>query len=128
MTDPMRPASDPGPPSVSPDAPGVAPSLDAASAAPVPASALPLASVIANPKSSAGRGTSLLLVLAGAMAIGGIAFAAGRLAAPAAATAGQVPDNGQAPTTAKGFPAGAPGSPASRSQGRSTQSRPTRSQ
>ena len=116
MTDPMRPASDPVPPSVRADAPVVAPSLDAAAAAPVPASALPLASVIAKPKSSGGRGTSLLLVLAGAIAIGGIAFAAGRLTAPAAATAGrfgdgQFPGDGQFAGGARGLPGNGPGLP-----------------
>ena len=110
MTDPMRPASDPVPPSVRADAPVVAPSLNAAAAAPVPASALPLASVIAKPKSSSGRGTSLLLVLAGAVAIGGIAFAAGRLTAPAAATAGRFGD-GQFPGGGQGLPGNGQGLP-----------------
>jgi hypothetical protein len=103
MTDPTRPASD-LPPSVIPDALGVAPRLDAAAAAPVPASALPLASVIAKPKSSGGRGTSLLLMLAGAIAIGGIAFAAGRLTAPAAATTAGRFGNGQFPGNGQGLP------------------------
>jgi hypothetical protein len=116
MTDPMRPAGDPVPPSVSLDAPVLAPIADAAAGAPAPATALPLASVIAKPKSSGGRGTSLLLVLAGAIAIGGIAFAAGRLTAPAAAaTAGRfangqlpgnglLPGNGQLPGDGQAFP------------------------
>ena len=103
MTDPTRPSSDPVPPSVRHDAPSVAPSLDAAAAAPVPASALPLASVIAKPKSSGGRGASLLLVLAGAIAIGGIAFAAGRLTAPAAASPGRFGD-GQLPGAGQRLP------------------------
>jgi hypothetical protein len=122
MTEPTRPAGDLMS-SVSPDARGVAPSLDADAAAPVSAGALPLASVIAKPKSSSGRGTSLLLVLAGAIAVGGIAFAAGRLTAPAAATTagrfgngqvpgngqglpgnGQLPVNGQLPADGQGFP------------------------
>jgi len=111
MTDPMRPASDPVPPSVRADAPVVAPSLDAAAAAPVPASALPLASVIAKPKSSSGRGTSLLLVLAGAVAIGGIAFAAGRLTAPAAATTAGRFGDGQFPGGGQGLPGNGQGLP-----------------
>ncbi len=49
----------------------------------------PLASVIAKPKSSTGRGTTLLMGLAAAIAIGGLAFAAGRMTAPAAASTGR---------------------------------------
>jgi len=54
--------------------------------------AAPLADVIARPKSaSGGRGTSILLGVAAAIAIGGLAFAGGRLTAPAAAsTRGQL--------------------------------------
>ena len=106
MTDRTRPADDPSL-EVSRDAPGAAPShAGAALSAPT---AQPLASVIAKPRSSSGRGTSLLLVLAGAIAIGGIAFAAGRLTAPAAATAGrfgngQFPGNGQLPGNGQGLP------------------------
>jgi hypothetical protein len=62
----------------------------------------PLASVIARPTpSTGGRGTSILLALAAAIAVGGIAFAAGRLTAPAATAttgrgaAGQLPGAGQ---------------------------------
>jgi hypothetical protein len=112
----MRPAGDPAPPSVSREAPGAAPISDTAAGAPTPATALPLASVIARPKASGGRGTSLLLVLAGAIAIGGIAFAAGRLTAPAAATTagrfgnGQLPGDGQLPANGQ-LPAGRQGLP-----------------
>jgi hypothetical protein len=116
MTDPVVPAGDSAPPAVSPDAPGVAANPGDAAAAPIALTAQPLASVIAKPKSSGGRGTSLLLVLAGAIAIGGIAFAAGRVTAPTAATTagrfgngqlpgnGQQPGNGQLPAGAEGFP------------------------
>lgn len=49
--------------------------------------AAPLADVIARPKSaSGGRSTSILLGVAAAIAIGGLAFAGGRLTAPAAAS------------------------------------------
>jgi hypothetical protein len=75
--------------------------------------AAPLASVIAKPKTSTtGRGTTLLMGLAAAIAIGGIAFAAGRLTAPAAAASsgrgqfagnGQFPGNGQLPGNGQGF-------------------------
>jgi hypothetical protein len=66
----------------------------------------PLASVIAKPKSSGGRGTSLLFVLAGVVAVGGIAFAAGRLTAPASATtAGRFPNGQGFPANGQGFPA-----------------------
>ncbi len=68
MTDPLQPAGDQPPR----DDPG-----------PATPSVLPLASVIAKPAPS-GRGTSLLLLLAGAVAVGGLAFAGGRLTAPAA--------------------------------------------
>jgi len=93
MTDPVQPASD-APPSYDPATrPGAAPPPGAASvrpgAAPVTPGVLPLASVIAKPASSSGRGTSLLLLLAGAIAIGGLAFAGGRLTAPAATTTGR---------------------------------------
>jgi hypothetical protein len=96
MTDPVQPA--PGePPSYDPaPGPGPAPRPGAGLVTP---GVLPLASVIAKPASSSGRGTSLLLVLAGAIAIGGLAFAGGRLTAPAAATTfragGQLPGGGQ---------------------------------
>ena len=112
MIDPMQPAGDAPPrpdPATDlgmPEAGGrAAPQL---AAAPVAPGALPLASVIAKPKSSGSRSTSLLLLLAGAIAVGGIAFAGGRLTAPAAASttgrfangqgfpgAGQLPGNGQ---------------------------------
>jgi hypothetical protein len=65
--------------------------------------------VVARPKSTSGRGTSLLLGLAAAIAIGGLAFAAGRLTAPAATTVtgrpgmGQLP-GGQLPGNGGGFP------------------------
>jgi hypothetical protein len=70
----------------------------------------PLASVVAKPKSTSGRGTSLLLGLAAAIAIGGLAFAAGRLTAPAATAStgrpatGQLPGSGQLPGNGQGFP------------------------
>jgi hypothetical protein len=65
--------------------------------APVPA----LADVIARPARRSSRRGSLLIVLAGAIAVGGIAFAAGRLTAPAVTTAGRsgsglLPGSGQA--------------------------------
>jgi hypothetical protein len=69
----------------------------------------PLASVIAKPKSSGGRGTSLLFVLAGVVAVGGIAFAAGRLTAPASATTAGRFGNGQLPANGQGFPGRAGG-------------------
>jgi len=105
--------------------PAAALPVPATAAAPVPATATngPLADVIAKPKPSSSRGTSLLLVLAAAIAVGGIAFAAGRLTAPAAtATAGRqgfgqfpvasgdpgngqgFPGNGQLPGNGQGFP------------------------
>jgi hypothetical protein len=98
-------------PSTIPSAPAPAPTPSTpVASAPVPTAA-PLASVIAKPKSSSSRGTSLLLGLAAAIAIGGLAFAAGRLTAPAAtATAargtGQFPGNGtgQLPGNGQGFP------------------------
>lgn len=75
------------------------------------ATAAPLADVIAKPKPSTGRGTSLLLALAAAIAVGGIAFAAGRLTAPAAtATAGRT-GPGQLPGGGQGFPGGGQGFP-----------------
>jgi hypothetical protein len=81
-----------------------------AASTPAPTAA-PLASVIAKPKSSSSRGTSLLLGLAAAIAIGGLAFAAGRLTAPAATVTagrgtGQFPGNGtgQLPGNGQGFP------------------------
>ena len=92
MTDPLQPAGDQPPR----DDPG-----------PATPSVLPLASVIAKPAPS-GRGTSLLLLLAGAVAVGGLAFAGGRLTAPAAATTtgrqgtGQLP-GGQLPGNGQGF-------------------------
>ncbi len=99
---PATPA--PSNPVASTPPPPPAPSMPAPTAA-------PLASVIAKPKSSSSRGTSLLLGLAAAIAIGGLAFAAGRLTAPAAtATAGrgtgQFPGNGtgQLPGNGQGFP------------------------
>lgn len=108
MTDPTRPADDLSL-SVSRDAPGVAPSPGGAGATLSAPSAQPMASVIAKPRPSSGRGTSPLLVLAGAIAIGGMAFAAGRLTAPAATITagrfgnGQLPGNGQFPADAQGF-------------------------
>lgn len=67
-----------------------APAVPPAPVAPAPPSATvaPLADVIAKPARRSSRGTSLLMVVAGAVAVGGIAFAAGRLSAPAAATTG----------------------------------------
>jgi hypothetical protein len=118
MTDPVQPAGDAAPrydpatdlgmpepggpaaPSAAPSQPGAAPRPGAA---PVTPGVLPLASVIAKPASSSGRGTSFLLLLAGAIAIGGLSFAGGRLTAPAAATTGRT-GNGQLPG-GQGFPA-----------------------
>jgi hypothetical protein len=71
----------------------------------------PLASVIAKPKSSGGRGTSLLFVLAGVVAVGGIAFAAGRLTAPASATTAGRFGNGQFPADGQGLPGNGQGFP-----------------
>jgi hypothetical protein len=103
MTDPVQPAGD-APPSAT----------TRPAAAPVTPGVLPLASVIAKPASSSGRSTSLLLLLAGAIAIGGLAFAGGRLTAPAAATTGRTgaqlqgngqgfPGTGQLPGNGQGF-------------------------
>jgi hypothetical protein len=58
--------------------------------------------VIAKPASSSGRSTSLLRLLAGAIAIGGLAFAGGRLTAPVAATTGRT--GGQLQGNGQGFP------------------------
>jgi len=91
MTDPVQPAG---------DAPPAATTQPAA--VPVTPGLLPLASVIAKPASSSGRSTSLLLLLAGAIAIGGLAFAGGRLTAPAAATTGRT-GTGQLPGNGQGF-------------------------
>ncbi len=56
----------------------------------------PLAEVIARPKKSGSRATTVLFAIAGAIAIGGLAFAAGRMTAPvAAATNGRQFGNGQ---------------------------------
>jgi hypothetical protein len=125
MTDPAQPAGDaaprndpptnlgtpePGGPAVRSAAPSQPAATTLPGAAPVTPGALPLASVIAKPKSSGGRGTSLLLVLASAIAIGGIAFAAGRLTAPAAATAGRFGD-GQFPGRGQGLPGNGQGFP-----------------
>jgi hypothetical protein len=104
MTDPLRPADDA--PHYDPVQPAAAPRPDPAGVAP---GVLPLASVIAKPASSSGRGTSLLLLLAGAIAVGGLSFAGGRLTAPAAATTsrpgtGQLPGNGQGLPGGQGFP------------------------
>ncbi len=109
MTDAERHAVAAGRPSVDP-AGGLAP----------PEAAPPLADVIARPEGRSGRGTSLLLVLAGAVAIGGIAFAAGRLTAPAASATGlrgngalpgdvTLPGNGALPGDGQGFPGRAGG-------------------
>ena len=93
------------------------PAAAAPLAAPLAAPASePLASVITKPRSSSGRGTSLLMALAAAIAIGGIAFAAGRLTAPVTATttarlangqlpgSGQLPGDGQIPNDGQAFP------------------------
>jgi hypothetical protein len=110
VTDPVRPAREAEPPRYDPATelvppepadPGTAPAAPAATApqattAPQPTAA-PLASVIAKPKSSSGRGTSILLAVAAAIAIGGLAFAAGRLTAPAATASAGRPGNGQLP-------------------------------
>jgi hypothetical protein len=96
MTDPEQPAGD-APPTYDPaPRPG---------AEPVTPGVPPLASVIAKPASSSGRGTSLLLLLAGAIAIGGLAFAGGRLTAPAATATGRS-GNGQFPGNGQGLPGG----------------------
>ena len=108
---PPTPPTTPTPVTSAPATPVASnPPLTPTASTPTP-SAAPLASVIAKPKSSSSRGTSLLLGLAAAIAIGGLAFAAGRLTAPAAtATAGrgtgQFPGNGtgQLPGNGQGFP------------------------
>lgn len=117
MTDPIQPAGAPprydpatdlGSPEAGLPAAPPSPAPAAPKAAVVPA-AVPLASVIAKPAPSSGRGTSLLLLLAGAIAIGGIAFAGGRLTAPAAATTGrfgdgQLPGYNRVPGDGQAFP------------------------
>lgn len=122
MTDPVHPAGD-APPPYDPTTdfgrpkPGGLAAQPAAisprGAEPAPG-VLPLARVIAKPASSSGRGTSLLLLLAGAIAVGGLAFAGGRLTAPAAASTGragsgqfaggQGAGNGQGTGNGQGFP------------------------
>jgi hypothetical protein len=77
---------------------------------PAQPAAPPLASVIARPASS-GRGTSLLMVLAGAIAIGGLAFAGGRLTAPATTTANGPGNGQQLPGNGQGFPGNGQGFP-----------------
>ena len=120
MTDPGRPpeanaprhdpATDLAPAEPTTVAPAAAPAPVTAASAPVTATNGPLADVIAKPTSSSGRGTSLLLALAAAIAVGGIAFAAGRLTAPAATAStgrtgnGQFPGGGQVPGDGQGFP------------------------
>lgn len=116
MTDPIQPAA--APPRYDPatdlgmpeaDLPAAPPRAAPATPAAVVQGAMPLASVIAKPTSSSGRGTSLLLLLAGAIAIGGLAFAGGRLTAPAAVSTasqfgnGQLPGSGQLPGNGQGF-------------------------
>lgn len=61
--------------------------------APVPTTAIPPAPAV-RPVKKSNRGSSLLLGLAGIIAVAGIAFAAGRLTAPAAAAAGGNDGNG----------------------------------
>jgi hypothetical protein len=100
VTDPGRPPAADAPrhdPAVAEAATPVAPAPTAAPPVPVTATNGPLADVIAKPKASSGRGTSLLLVLAATIAVGGIAFAAGRLTAPAATASSGRPGNGQFP-------------------------------
>ena len=111
MTDAERHAREADPPRYDPaadlaPAEPANPGFEAVATAPRPQPTVePLASVIARPKSSSGRGTSVLLALAAAIAIGGLAFAAGRLTAPAATASagrpgvGQLPGNGQDPGT-----------------------------
>lgn len=68
------------------------PPLMAAAPAPLP----PLSQVISRPQRSSGRGTTILFAVAAAIAIAGVAFAGGRLTAPAAAaTTGRQFGNGQ---------------------------------
>jgi hypothetical protein len=65
-------------------------------AAPPPEQLPPLSQVISRPRRSSGRGTTILLALAAAIAIAGVAFAGGRLTAPAAAaSSGRQFGNGQ---------------------------------
>ncbi len=127
MTEPLRPAEGaplpapqatppPPPPTVpqphaAPAPPPVPPTASAAEFAPWPGQPTtePLANVIAKPKSSTGRGTSLLMGLAAAIAIGGLAFAAGRLTAPAAAASAGQNRTGQFPAGGQGFQGGGQG-------------------
>jgi len=123
MTEPIRPGGD-VPPRFDPaadlgpvepaDSALPAASTPSTTAAPTtttaPSGVVPLSEVIARPTPSSGRGTSLLLVLAGAIAVGGVAFAAGRLTAPAATAStagsgiGQFRGDGQLPGNGRGFP------------------------
>ena len=116
MTDAERHAHETVPPRVDPTAAFATPEPAGPELGPAPApsaqppTVAPLASVIARPSGSSSRGTSLLLGLAAAIAIGGIAFAGGRLTAPAAAaTSGRgtgqfgANGNGQLPGNGQGF-------------------------
>jgi hypothetical protein len=81
--------------------------------------AQPLHEVIAGRPQRQNRRAPLVMLLAGAVAVGGIAFAAGRLTAPASGAAGlrgsgqlpggqaptgQLPGGGEAPGDGQGFP------------------------
>lgn len=67
-----------------------------AAAPPATQMVAPLADVIARPApDKGGRGTTILLAVGAAIAIGGLAFAGGRLTAPAQATTGGLRPGGQ---------------------------------
>jgi hypothetical protein len=121
MTDAERHAAEAGRPIVDPAAGFAAAEAEPAPAGSTPPAAppfapasppattvQPLADVIARPERRSRSASSLLMVLAGAVAIGGLAFAAGRLTAPAAAAGpggtGQLPGGGQLSADGQGFP------------------------
>jgi hypothetical protein len=65
----------------------------------------PLSQVISRPQGSSGRGTTVLFAVAAAIAIAGVAFAGGRLTAPAAAAStGRQFANGQFQDGNRAFP------------------------
>jgi hypothetical protein len=106
MTDADRDPAAAQPPRVDPTAAFAAPEPGPGGPAPTVA---PLANVIARPTKQSSRGGTILMGLAAAIAVGGIAFAAGRLTAPATASTGtfgnrggQFVTSGQGPGDAQG--------------------------